>query len=69
MRCVFVNGARLKADVLCSHCGTKIAANYVREIGSRLVYCDLYCYGVAVEASVKALGYRTPAVSVGSRSS
>ncbi|MGH6670859.1 MAG: hypothetical protein ACRECV_02650 [Xanthobacteraceae bacterium] len=69
MRWVFVNGAKLKAEAACSHCGNKIAESYVREIGSPSVYCDFHCYSVAVEASVKVLGYRAPALSAGSRNS
>lgn len=71
MRCVFVNGAKLKADVPCSHCGNKIAESYVREVSSRLIYCDFFCYSVAVEGSIRALAKRAPApaVSAWSRSS
>jgi hypothetical protein len=64
MRCVVVNGAKLKAETVCAHCGHKIGDGYVREIGSRLIYCDFRCYSVAVEKTVTFLGYRAPAVSV-----
>jgi len=60
MRCVLVNGARLKAPTLCAHCGTKISASYVREIGTRIVYCDFRCYRVAVEMSARSLSNGTP---------
>jgi hypothetical protein len=52
MRCIVVNGAQLKAEVVCAHCGKKIADRYVREFGSRLVYCDYRCYKVAAKPSV-----------------
>jgi len=65
MRCVIVNGAKLKAETTCAHCGNKIAANYVREIGYRRIYCDFGCYSAAVEASVTALVYRAPAPVLG----
>jgi hypothetical protein len=69
MRCVLVNGARLKAPTLCAHCGNKISANYVREIGTRIVYCDFRCYSVAIETSVRMLGHPAPAASAWSRRS
>jgi hypothetical protein len=68
MRCVVVNGAKLKADALCAHCGNKVGMNYVREISTRLIYCDFHCYGVAVEPSIRALGYRLPITNAGTRS-
>ncbi len=52
MRCIVVNGAQLKAEAVCAHCGKKIADGYVREFGSRLVYCDYRCYGVAAKTSI-----------------
>lgn len=69
MRCVLVNGARLKAPTLCAHCSNMIGQSYVREIGSRLIYCDFRCYSVAIQTSVKVLGYRTPALNAWTRSS
>lgn len=69
MRCVLVNGARLKAPALCAHCGNKISANYVREIGTRIVYCDFRCYSVAIETSVRMVGHCAPAASAWSRRS
>jgi len=68
MRCVVVNGANLKAEAVCAHCGHKIGDGYVREIGSRLIYCDFHCYSVAIEATVMVLGYRPPALSAWMRS-
>jgi len=68
MRCVLVNGAKLKAEASCAHCGNKVGVNYVREIGNRLIYCDFHCYSVAVDGSVRILGYRTPAFNTGTRS-
>ena len=69
MRCIIVNSANLKAESSCAHCGSKIGKNYVREIGSRLIYCDYRCYSVAFKSSVAALGYRAPSPSAWSRSS
>ena len=61
MRCVIVTGAKLKAETACAHCGNKIAASYVREMGYRRIYCDYHCYAAAVETSVTTLAYRAPA--------
>jgi len=69
MRCVIVNGAKLKAETVCAHCANKIDASYVREIGYRRVYCDFHCYSAAVETTVTALGYRAPALGAWKRSS
>ena len=69
MRCVIVNGAKLKAEASCPHCCKRICDNYVREIGSGTIYCDFRCYGIAVETSITALGYRTPALTARTRSS
>jgi len=69
MRCVVVNGARLKAGALCAHCGNKIGDSYIRDIGSRMIYCDFRCYGIAAEKPVLACGYRVPALNAGVRSS
>jgi len=69
MRCIIVNDAYLKADAFCAHCGNRIGENYVREIGTRLIYCDYRCYGVALRSSVTAIGYLAPSPSAWSRRS
>jgi hypothetical protein len=69
MRCVLVNAAKLKAPTLCAHCGHEISESYVREVGSRLIYCDFRCYSVAVQTASKALGYHAPALSAWTRGS
>lgn len=69
MRCVVVNGAKLKAEMPCAHCGSKIGESYIRDIGSRLIYCDFRCYSNAAEQSALAFGYRAPAFNAGMRGS
>ncbi|HTV38571.1 MAG TPA: hypothetical protein VMF12_19235 [Xanthobacteraceae bacterium] len=69
MRCMFVNGARLKAPASCAHCGNQIGTSYVREIATRIVFCDFRCYSAAVEMSLRMLGYRTPTPSARTRRS
>lgn len=69
MRCIIVNRARLKIETRCAHCGSKIGHSYLREIGSRLIYCDLTCYGLAVENALLRLSRRTSGASATTRGS
>jgi hypothetical protein len=64
MRCIIVNNANLKAKASCAHCGGRIRGGYVREIGSRLIYCDYRCYSVAIRSSIATIGYLAPSPSV-----
>lgn len=74
MRCVIVNGAKLKAKACCAHCSRPIGNSYIREIGnrriySRRIYCDFNCYSVALETSVVTRGYPPLAISAWTRGS
>jgi hypothetical protein len=69
MRCVVVNGAKLKAETQCANCRRKISDGYVREIRTRRVYCDFRCYSTAVQTPLEALIYRTPVLGALTRSS
>jgi hypothetical protein len=69
MRCIIVNNANLKVEACCAHCGGRIGKGYVREIGSRLTYCDYRCYSVAFKSSVAAIGFLAPSPSAWSRRS
>jgi hypothetical protein len=69
MRCVVVNGAKLKAETQCANCGCKIGNGYVREIRTHCIYCDFRCYSAAVQPSLEALTYRMPTLSAWTRSS
>ncbi len=60
MRCVVVNEANLKAEAFCAHCAEKIGDRYLREIRTRLIYCDYHCYSVAVESAILTPQYRIP---------
>jgi hypothetical protein len=62
MRCVIVNGAKLKAQACCAHCGEAIGGCYIREIGSRRIYCDFHCYSVSLKNPVLTRGYPLPAL-------
>ncbi len=65
MRCIIVNGANLKAGDCCAHCGNNIGESYIREIGTRQIYCDYRCYSGEVELPIIALGYRTRPLNSG----
>jgi len=69
MRCIVVNGARPKGDGVCAQCSRRIDENYIREIGSGLIYCNYQGYCVAAEIAVVALGHRAPALAAGSAKS
>ena len=44
MRFVLVNGRTPRPKSCCVMCNHAIAASYLREIGTRLPYCDHKCY-------------------------
>ena len=58
MRCVLVNGARLKAETCCTWCGRQIGDSYIRQIGTRRRYCNYECFRSATKAPVVTLDYR-----------
>jgi hypothetical protein len=69
MRFVLVNGRTPSPQSCCVLCCKPIGASYLREIGTRLSYCDHDCYAdhckeaVVVMASRQALGLVSPAPS------
>jgi hypothetical protein len=69
MRCVIVNGAKLKAQARCAYCSRPIGNGYIREIGSRLIYCDFHCYSVALENAVITRAYPQLALGAWTRRS
>jgi hypothetical protein len=44
MRYILVNGRTPSGQPLCARCCEHIGANYLKEIGTRLFYCDPECY-------------------------
>jgi hypothetical protein len=44
MRFILVNGRMPCQQSLCTRCGKQIGASYLREIATRLPYCDPDCY-------------------------
>ena len=61
MRCVIVNGAKLKADVSCAYCGRTIGEGYVRDMRSRQIFCGFDCYRVAVGVPLMSFERRATA--------
>jgi hypothetical protein len=44
MRFIMVNGRTPRSRSLCAMCDQPARVNYLREIGTRLIYCDHNCY-------------------------
>ena len=44
MKFVLVNGRTPRPQCFCLMCGQTIGANYLREVGTQLIYCDHTCY-------------------------
>jgi hypothetical protein len=55
MRFILVNGRMPCRQSVCVRCGGPIAANYLREVGTDLLYCDHDCYADHCERAVRAL--------------
>ena len=55
MRFILVNGRMRCRQSFCVLCGETIGANYLREIGTDLIYCDHGCYADHCERAVLAL--------------
>ncbi len=69
MRFVLVNGRTPCRQSVCALCCKPIGASYLREIATRLPYCDSDCFDDHCEAAVTALENHatatnlTPAIS------
>jgi hypothetical protein len=55
MKFVLVNDRHPREDAWCPICAEKIGDTYVREVQTRLLYCDSQCYRGAVKVAVLAL--------------
>jgi hypothetical protein len=55
MRFALVNGRSPRADSFCVMCEELIGASYLREVGTKLVYCDQNCYADHCKSAVPAL--------------
>jgi hypothetical protein len=56
MRFVLVNGRTPCRQSFCALCCKPIGASYLREIETRLSYCDDRCYAAHYEDAVLAMG-------------
>ena len=55
MRFILVNGRTPRAQVSCVMCGQPVEKSYLREIGTRLTYCDHTCYADHCESAFRLL--------------
>ena len=55
MRFILVNGRTPRPQSLCVLCCRPIGASYLREIETRLSYCDHHCYSDHCKKAVMAL--------------
>jgi hypothetical protein len=55
MRYILVNGRTPCRQSACALCSKPIGANYLREIATRLPYCDTDCYADHCEGAAQAL--------------
>jgi len=61
MRFILVNGRTPCRQSSCALCSRPIGGNYLREIATRLPYCDPSCYADHCAAAILALETRTTA--------
>jgi hypothetical protein len=55
MRFILVNGRTRCRQSFCALCSGAIGTNYLREVGTDLIYCDHDCYADHCERAVLAL--------------
>ncbi|MEA2983267.1 MAG: hypothetical protein QOF91_1435 [Alphaproteobacteria bacterium] len=61
MRFVFVNGRIPRLQSFCAMCCEPIGENYLRDVATRLTYCDRNCYLGRGKAILPALQYHARA--------
>jgi hypothetical protein len=55
IRFALVNGRSPREDCFCVKCERPIGASYLREVGTKLIYCDQNCYADHCRSAVLAL--------------
>jgi hypothetical protein len=55
VRFILVHGRTPRSRSLCVMCDQPVGANYLREVGTRLIYCDHDCYAAHCESAVLLL--------------
>jgi hypothetical protein len=63
MKFVLVNGRAPRPQSSCAFCCQPIGNGYLRELTTRLSYCDQQCYLGHSELAVRALETATPETS------
>ena len=63
MQYLIVNDRIPRADAYCALCCEKIADSYVREMQTRLLYCDAKCFAGHCSMAILAIEYKARAVS------
>lgn len=61
MRYVLVTGRTPCPKSYCALCCEPIGASYLREIGTRLPYCDQNCYAAHCNSAIRRLEYHSKA--------
>lgn len=62
MRFILVNGSTPCRQSSCTLCGEQIGGRYLREIATRLPYCDPDCYANHCEGAALALENHATAI-------
>ena len=52
MRFIMVNGRIPRPRSSCAMCSLPVGTNYLREVGTQLIYCDQNCYSAHCENAV-----------------
>jgi hypothetical protein len=55
VRFILVHGRTPRSRSSCVMCGQPVGTNYLREVGTRLIYCDHNCYAAHCESAVLLL--------------
>ena len=63
MKFLLVNDRQPRNDAYCVLCCEPITESYVREVQTRLLYCDPRCFGGHVKMAVLAIEYKARQVS------
>jgi hypothetical protein len=55
VRFILVHGRTPRRRSLCVMCDQPVGTNYLREVGTHLIYCDHNCYAAHCESAVLLL--------------
>ena len=55
MRFALANGTSPRPDSFCVMCEARIGASYLREVATKLIYCDQDCYADHSRSAARAL--------------